>query len=181
MDESGKILLSITIAFLFIFPSTKGGPLPNCTYSIEIETTCAPFAGTTNVVGVRFGDSDGNLILVKHLKDPKLVYDPKDGVKKQGKSYGGFERCAIDMFETNGTCLSRWACYLYLKRSGSDEWRPGWVKVLRRREDGSVFPVSYMFYFRIFVPDNVWFGFNYCWSNRGSMPQMATSLGGGPD
>ncbi|XP_050249230.1 embryo-specific protein ATS3B-like [Quercus robur] len=120
------------------------GSQKNCSYSIEIQTTCAPSADTTDHVSVRFSDSLGNLIIVKHLKNPKLLYAPKGGLKKQGGAYSGFERCAIDMFE-----------------------------VLHTQDGGHVVPVSYMFYFRTFVPENVWYGFDYCHSNGAFMPHAA--------
>ncbi|KAK7822390.1 embryo-specific protein ats3b [Quercus suber] len=131
----------------------------NCSYSIEIQTTCAPSADTTDHVSVRFSDSLGNLITVKHLKNPKLLYAPKGGLKKQGGAYSGFERCAIDMFEASGPCMSQRV--------------PGWVKVLHTQDGGHVVPVSYMFYFRTFVPENVWYGFDYCHPNGAFMPHAA--------
>lgn len=54
----------------------------NCTYSIQIETTCAPSAETTDH---RFNDSAGDFIIIKHLKNPKLLYGPKE-------KNGGFQR-----------------------------------------------------------------------------------------
>lgn len=136
------------------------GSKTNCTYSIEIETTCAQSAETTDHVSVRFGDSEGNLIIVKHLNNPKLLYAPKGGLRRRG--YGGFGRCAKDMFKASGPCMSQRVCSLYLKRVGSDDWRPGRVKVLHQQDGSRVVPVSYVFYFRTFVPENVWYGFNYC-------------------
>ncbi|KAH9703352.1 Deaminated glutathione amidase /cytosolic [Citrus sinensis] len=44
----------------------------------KIETTCAPSAETTDRISVRFSDSAGDLIIIKHLKDPKLLYGPKE-------------------------------------------------------------------------------------------------------
>ena len=124
-------------------------------------------------MSVRFSVSLGNLIIVKHLKNPKLLYAPKGGLKKQGGAYSGFERFAIDMFEASGPCMSQRVCSLYLKKVGSDNWRPGWVKVLHTQDGGHVVPVSYMFYFRTFVPENVWYGFDYCHSNGAFMPHAA--------
>ncbi|PON91516.1 Embryo-specific [Trema orientale] len=151
------------------------GPQRNCSYSIEIETTCAPSAETRDRVSVRFTDAKGNLIIVKHLKNPKLLYAPKNGSKRRGGVYSGFGRCAIDMFEASGLCVSDKVCSLYLKKFGSDEWRPGWVKV-HQQEGGHVVHDSYMFYFRTFVPENVWYGFNYCHS-KGSYVPVVDSFG----
>lgn len=150
----------------------------NCSYSIEIETTCASYADTTGPIGLRFNDLLGNLIIVKHLKNPKLVYAPKEILKEINGTYHGFRRCAIDKFEVIGTCMSKWVCSLYLKRFGSDGWRPGWVKVLHQENgEGDPLPVSYKFYFRTFVPQNVWFGFDYCHSRRGFIPHFASFSG----
>ena len=175
-------ILLIFIVSITIFSSAFGnkpnnqallGSQKNCSYSIEIQTTCAPSADTTDHVSIRFSDSLGNLIIVKHLKNPKLLYAPKGGLKKQGGAYSGFERCAIDMFEASGPCMSQRVCSLYLKKVGSDNWRPGWVKVLHTQDGGHVVPVSYMFYFRTFVPENVWYGFDYCHSNGAFMSHAA--------
>ncbi|KAJ9175603.1 hypothetical protein P3X46_014144 [Hevea brasiliensis] len=132
----------------------------NCSYSIEIETTLAPSAGTKDHI-------------MKPLKNPKLLYGPK-GFRKQGGSYGGFGRCSIDMFEANGPCMKQSVCSLYLKKVGSDDWRPGWVKVLHQEGNGHLVPVSYTFYFRIFVPGNAWYGFDYCHTKEGFKPQVAS-------
>lgn len=183
------IKTSILIIFIvsIIFPPASGnkpndqalqGPHRNCSYSVEIETTCAASAETADHVSVRFSDSLGNLIIVKHLKNPKLIYAPKDGSKQQqgGGAYRGFQRCAIDMFEASGACMRQRVCSLYLKKVGSDDWRPGWVKVLHNQDPdagGDAVPVSYMFYFRTFVPENVWYGFDYCHSRGGLMPHAA--------
>ncbi|XP_024024746.1 embryo-specific protein ATS3A [Morus notabilis] len=120
-------------------------------------------AETRDHVSVRFSDSKGNVVIVKQLKNPKLLYAPKNGSKKRDGAYGGFERCAVDMFESSGPCVSDKVCSLYLKKVGSDEWRPGWIKV-HQQEGGSLVQISCMFYFRTFVPENVWYGFNYCHS-----------------
>ncbi|GLT54911.1 hypothetical protein SLA2020_280690 [Shorea laevis] len=169
--KTSILMIFIFIVFITIFPPAASGN--NCSYSVEIETTCAPSAETADHVSVRFSDSLGNLIIVKHLKNPKLVNSPKDGLKQQGGAYGGFQRCAIDMFEVSGPCMRQRVCSLYLKKVGSDNWRPGWVKVLHRKDGGEAVPVSYMFYFRTFVPENVWYGFDYCHSRRGFMPHAA--------
>jgi hypothetical protein len=171
-------IVAITISSLGILNQAtnvtfQGSSSKNCSYSIEIETTCAPSAETKDHISVRFSDSAGNLIIVKHLKNPKLLYAPK-GFKKQGGAYGGFERCAIDLFEASGTCMKQSVCSLYLKKVGTDDWRPGCVKVLHQESSGALVPVSYVFYFRTFVPENVWYGLDYCHSKEGFMPHFAT-------
>ncbi|KAL6326465.1 hypothetical protein AAG906_008327 [Vitis piasezkii] len=158
------ILLSFQY-FVPAFPDQSASP-GNCSYSIEIETTCAPSAKTTDRISVRFSDMAGNL----------LLYAPR-GMKNPGGVYGGFQRCAIDMFEASGACMSQIVCSLYLKKFGSDGWRPGWVKVLHRWDDGRLAPVSHTFYFRTFVPENVWYGFDYCRSRGGLTPHIASFHG----
>lgn len=125
---------------------------------LRLRQHVAPNAETTDHVSVRFSDSQGDWIIVKHLK-----YSKNGKNKKQGEFYGGFRRCAIDMFEASGPCMREKVCSLYLKKVGSDNWRPGWVKVHQQDGNGGV-KDSYMFYFRVFVPQNVWYGFNYCYS-----------------
>ncbi|XP_021906449.1 embryo-specific protein ATS3A-like [Carica papaya] len=154
------IIVIIFIAATIISPLAKANQ--NCTYLVEIQTSCAPSAETTDHISLRFGDAAGSLITVKHLKNPKLVYDPSHGLKRHGSGYGGFIRCGIDMFEASGECMKQSVCSLYLKRVGSDGWRPGWVKLFKQEKEGRAMPVSYMFYFRTFVPANVWYGLNYC-------------------
>ncbi|KAL5800142.1 hypothetical protein ACOSQ4_033026 [Xanthoceras sorbifolium] len=165
------IILSITIP-----PLAKANQISqtNCSYSIQIETTCAPSAETTDHISLRFSDPTGNLIIVKHLKNPKLIYVPKNGVNKPG---GGLQRCSIAMFEASGACMKQSVCALYLKRVGSDGWRPGWVKVFHQEKGGREVQISYNFYFRRFVPQNVWFGFDYCHSRRGGFVPHVTTFG----
>ncbi|XP_057981087.1 embryo-specific protein ATS3-like [Malania oleifera] len=166
MGKVGKMLTSfINILIIATIISPANGSqftnhafqvsgLRNCSYSIEIETTCAPSAETTDHVSARFSDSAGNLVIAKHLTHPKLVVAPKHGLKKPGAAYNGFGRCSIDMFRARGSCMSHWVCSLYLKRIGADGWRPGWVKVLHQRDSGLAVPISYTFYFRKFLPEN---------------------------
>jgi hypothetical protein len=46
--------------------------------------------------------------------------------------------------------------------------------VLHQESSGALVPVSYVFYFRTFVPENVWYGLDYCHSKEGFMPHFAT-------
>ena len=148
----------------------------NCSYSIQIETTCAPSTETKDHISVRFSDKAGNLVIVKHLKNPKLLYAPK-GRKNPGGVYNGFQRCVIDMFEACGACMSQIVCSPYLKKFGSDEWRPGWVKVLHRWDDGILATVSHTFYFRTFVLETIWYGFDYCHSRENLIPNIPSFHG----
>eukprot|EP01018_Ginkgo_biloba_P019898 Gb_33696 [translate_table: standard] len=137
----------------------------NCSYTVEIETTCAPFAETEDHISLRFGDSAGNHVIAKHLKHPKWpVSKPRiEGEQKEKRvNHKPFERCGLDKFKVKGPCMQADACYLYLKRIGSDKWRPGYAKVHRANEDGSIISSSGKFYFRTFLPGHVWFGYDYC-------------------
>ncbi|KAI9157565.1 hypothetical protein LWI28_024515 [Acer negundo] len=167
MKNTNILTIIFILSTITIPPPSKANqkiPQTNCSYSIQVETTCAVSAETTDHISLRFSDSKGNLIIVKHLKNPKLIIAPKNGVKKPVGG-GGFQRCSTDMFEVNGgACMEQSVCALYLKRVGSDEWRPGWVKVFHQDNGGRQVQVSYTFYFRTFVPENVWFGFDYCHS-----------------
>lgn len=110
---------------------------------------------------------------MKPLKNPKLLYAPK-GFRKQGGAYRGFERCVIDMFEASGTCMKQGVCSLYLKKVGSDNWRPGWVKALHQEDIGHLEPVSYILEC---LCQTMRYGFDYRRSKEGSTPSIA-SFGG---
>nr|ABK21987.1 unknown [Picea sitchensis] len=173
-DQKVRATLAFILLLLLAVPIWARPPLAtmlpgqqkgNCSYAVEIETTCAPSAETADQVGVRFGDPLGNHVVAAHLKHPAPVFNPGLGHQKQGGThvqYKAFDRCAIDRFEVEGPCMQRGICYLYLKRVGADDWRPGWAKVLCKHKDGLLAPASDMFYFRTFLPSNVWFGFDYC-------------------
>lgn len=68
---------------------------------------------------------------------------------------GGFEKCSSDTFQVNGQCLDT-ICSLYIYRSGLDGWIPETVEIY---EEGSK---SVKFDFNKNVPDNTWYGHNYC-------------------
>lgn len=160
MTTTHLIFLPPILILVFLAQNSSSTSQANCSYTIEIQTTCTPNVKTTSPIGIRFSDKDGNLVILKHLK-------------KQGSVCGSFRRWAMDGFDARGPCMSRRVCSLYLKRVGSDEWRPGWVKVIQQLESGGV-QVSYMFYFRVFVPQNVWYGFDYCHSYAGFIPHVAS-------
>lgn len=176
MKKKANILIVFILSINVVSPLAKANQPTNlasqisegnCSYLIQIETTCAPSADTTDHISVRFIDSSGNLIIVKHLRNPKLLNSPKYDLKKSAgreNSEFQFKRCSISSFEAKGACMKKSVCALYLKRVGSDDWRPGWVKVLHQEDSGRAVPVSYTFYFRTFLPGNVWYGFDYCHS-----------------
>ncbi|KAJ0020577.1 hypothetical protein Pint_32275 [Pistacia integerrima] len=132
----------------------------NCNYTVTIETTCTRGAATSNRVSLRFGDTKSNDILVKHLNskhvrkvDP-LAPDVLDDVPRKP-----FQACNVDEFQVTGQCVESPVCYLYLKLTGKDDWRPGFAHI--RALEGSHHSSEY-FYFRRYLPRNVWHGSDMC-------------------
>jgi len=139
----------------------------NCTYVLEVETTCAQFAETSDNISVRFGDSVGNHVIHQHLKYHEPVFKPLSEQKLVSISEKKpFDRCSFDKFKVEGPCMKADVCYLYFKRIGTDQWRPGYAKIQAIFSEASEiemkFPSEYTFYFRNFLPSHVWFGYNYC-------------------
>ncbi|OAY31688.1 embryo-specific protein ATS3A [Manihot esculenta] len=112
----------------------------SCPYTLVIKTSCSSSSYTRDKISLAFGDSYGNEVYVKRLDDP---------------SSGTFERCSTDTFQINGPCTYD-ICYLYLLRSGSDGWKPESVKISGR------YTKTVNFYYSIFLPNGVWYGFNLC-------------------
>lgn len=73
---------------------------------------------------------------------------------------GTFERCSTDTFEIYGPCTYQ-TCYLYLYRSGYDGWMPEKVTVY------SYYYQPVTFYYNTYIPNDIWYGFDYC---RGYLP-----------
>uniref|UniRef100_A0A0C9S2W4 TSA: Wollemia nobilis Ref_Wollemi_Transcript_17293_800 transcribed RNA sequence n=1 Tax=Wollemia nobilis TaxID=56998 RepID=A0A0C9S2W4_9CONI len=109
-------------------------------YVVKIKTSCSAFAGTDDRISIAFGDAFGNQVYVARLDDPTV---------------DTFERCSTDTFTILGPCVYK-VCYLYLMRSGSDAWKPEWVKVYYGRGQSATF------YYDMFIPDGVWYGFDLC-------------------
>uniref|UniRef100_A0A803KS55 Uncharacterized protein n=1 Tax=Chenopodium quinoa TaxID=63459 RepID=A0A803KS55_CHEQI len=103
----------------------------NCSYVITIETSCIKDAGTSNHISLRFGNSKSNSLFVHPLN-----------------------RRHVD-----GPCVDTAICYLYLKLTGTDSWRPGFAQV--RVLDEARFNSGY-FYFRRDLPRHVWHGYDLC-------------------
>ncbi|XP_018818856.1 embryo-specific protein ATS3A-like [Juglans regia] len=150
------LLLSLLAGGQSLPPETKN----NCTYAVTIETTCTKGAETSNHVSLRFGDTNSNDILVRHVNskhvrrvDP-LEPDVLDDVPRKP-----FQACVVDEFEVKGQCVKSPICYLYLKLTGADDWRPGFAQV--RVLEGSHLSSDY-FYFRVYLPRNAWHGFDVC-------------------
>ncbi|KAF3782206.1 hypothetical protein EJ110_NYTH34908 [Nymphaea thermarum] len=139
------------------FPFSKQA---NCTYAIEIETTCTHGAGTTDPVSLRFGDSNGTDVLVRHL-NPSLVkrVDRAAIQVLDDRPRQPFHECGLDVFQTVGPCVLSPVCYLYVKQLGADPWRPGYAHV--RVLDNPSLSSSRLFY-RTYLPRNVWNGQDVC-------------------
>ncbi|CAK9164866.1 unnamed protein product [Ilex paraguariensis] len=112
----------------------------SCSYTVRIATSCSSPRYTRDQISLSFGDAHGNQVYAPRLDDP---------------SRRTFERCSTDTFQVFGPCTYQ-ICYLYLYRSGYDGWRPYSVEVYGY----NVKPVT--FYFDVFIPSNMWYGFNYC-------------------
>ncbi|KAI3678417.1 hypothetical protein L6452_37708 [Arctium lappa] len=132
----------------------------NCTYAITVKTTCTKGADTTNHVNIRFGDSDSNDILVHHLNSKHVKrLDPLEPQVLDDVPIKPFQACTIDQFEHTGLCVDSPVCYLYLKLTGQDDWRPGFAQI--RVLEGPHLSSDY-FYFRRYLPRNVWHGIDVC-------------------
>ncbi|KAF7845503.1 embryo-specific protein ATS3A-like [Senna tora] len=132
----------------------------NCTYVITIETTCMVGAETSNLVSLRFGDTNSNDIVVRHLNSKHLKkVEPLEPVVLDDVPSKPFQACMVDQFLVTGPCVDSPICYLYLKTIGADDWHPGFAQV--RMLEGSHFNSNF-FYFRRYIPRHVWHGSDAC-------------------
>ncbi|KAJ8768621.1 hypothetical protein K2173_023525 [Erythroxylum novogranatense] len=134
----------------------------NCTYVVTIETTCSKGAETSNHVGLRFGDTNSNKVVERHLNSKHVgKLDPLQpaGIDDDVAIGKPFEACTVDQFKVKGHCMESPICNLYLKLSGTDDWRPGYaqIRVLERSNLSSQY-----FYFRRFLPRRAWHGSDMC-------------------
>ncbi|MFS7892631.1 putative PLAT/LH2 domain superfamily protein [Helianthus anomalus] len=137
----------------------------NCTYAITIQTTCTKGAETSNHVSIRFGDSNSNDVLVHRLNSKHVKrLDPLEPQVLDDVPIKPFEVCTIDQFEHTSKCVELPVCYLYLKLTGDDDWRPGFAQI--RVLEGPHLSSNY-FYFRRYLPRNVWHGVDVC-DNKGT-------------
>ncbi|CAL5444096.1 unnamed protein product [Camellia sinensis] len=112
----------------------------DCSYTVTITTSCSSPKYTRDQISLSFGDSYGYQVYAARIDDP---------------SSGAFERCSVDTYEITGPCLYE-VCYLYLYRSGYDGWIPDTVEVY------GYYTGSVTFYYQTSIPNDVWYGFNYC-------------------
>ncbi|XP_010541920.1 PREDICTED: uncharacterized protein LOC104815278 [Tarenaya hassleriana] len=130
----------------------------SCSYTVIIKTSCSSVSYTRDKISIAFGDSYGNEVYVKRLDDP------------YSKT---FERCSTDTYRITGPCM-REVCYLHFLRQGSDGWKPDNVKIY----GSSIRSVT--FYFNVFLPDAVWYGFDECHHSRnGNVKSTTESVAGG--
>ncbi|XP_076881796.1 embryo-specific protein ATS3A-like [Bidens hawaiensis] len=132
----------------------------NCTYEITLETTCTKGADTSNHVSIRFGDSNSNDILVHRLNSKRVKrLDPLEPQVLDDVPIKPFQACTTDQFQHTSKCVELPVCYLYLKLTGDDDWRPGFAQI--RVLEGPHLSSNY-FYFRRYLPRNVWHGVDVC-------------------
>lgn len=135
----------------------------NCTYVVTVETTCTKGADTSNHVSLRFGDTNSNDILVRHLNSKHVRrVDPLEPEVLDDVPRKPFQACVVDEFHVKGQCVKSPICYLYLKLAGADDWRPGYAQVKVVEAAGSDHLSSDYFYFRRYLPRHVWHGFDAC-------------------
>ncbi|MBA0790454.1 hypothetical protein Gohar_015104 [Gossypium harknessii] len=132
----------------------------NCSYTVTIQTTCTKGADTSDHVSLRFGDKKSNDMIVHHLNSKHVrQVDPLQPLVLDDIPRKPFQPCLVDEFQVTGQCMESPICYLYLKLSGSDDWRPGFAQVEALEESGLS---SKSFYFRRYLPRNVWHGSDLC-------------------
>ncbi|XP_030473290.1 embryo-specific protein ATS3B-like [Syzygium oleosum] len=159
----------LLLAFSFVLPEARSSALPrqphalpsfnlsyiqkvgSCSYTVVIATSCSSPSYTRDQISIAFGDAYGNQIYAPRLDDP---------------STRTFEGCSSDTFEINGPCAYQ-ICYVYFYRSGPDGWKPDSVEIYG---DNSK---AVKFYYRTFIPSDIWYGFNLC--------NSAASSGGQPN
>ncbi|XP_023751987.1 embryo-specific protein ATS3A [Lactuca sativa] len=166
----GQMFMLLVVRFLFSTHVSEASrfnlPLHdhkekrNCTYAITVETTCTKGADTSNHVSIRFGDSNSNDILVHSLNSKQVKrLDPLEPQVLDEVPIKPFQVCTIDQMEHTSQCVDSPVCYLYLKLSGKDDWRPGFAQI--RVLESPHLSSSY-FYFRRYLPRNVWHGIDLC-------------------
>lgn len=161
MNLSIIVILFFLIIYLCIMNILISlGLQGNCSYVITIETSCTKNAGTSNHVSLRFGDSKSNDVLVRPLNRKHVKWvDKMDQSVLDDVPRKPFQPCNVDEFQVDGPCVDTTICYLYLKLTGSDNWRPGFAQV--RVLDKARFNSDY-FYFRRYLPRHVWHGYDLC-------------------
>lgn len=154
-----SILLLLMLSFTSPILSISDQPLlissvvhdeeESCPYTVIVTTSCFSPDLSRDQITLALGDADGNKVVAPRLDEPLT-------------GGGGFEKCSSDTFQVKGQCLDT-ICSLYIYRSGPDGWILETVEIY---EEGSK---SVKFVFNKNVPDNTWYGHNYC-NNTGLPP-----------
>ncbi|KAK2371559.1 embryo-specific protein ATS3B [Trifolium repens] len=129
----------------------QSGGSSTCSYTVVIKTSCNSPSYTGDRISLSFGDAYGYQVYVPRLDDPYS---------------GTFERCSTDTFDIYGPCTYP-ICYLYLYRTGYDGWKP---------ESVTVYTYNYQpatFYYNTFIPNGIWYGFDFCSSYLSSTTTSA--------
>ncbi|XP_050371375.1 embryo-specific protein ATS3A-like [Argentina anserina] len=164
-QNCGGLFLTCCVLLLALFaggesfaPKNK----ENCTYAVTIETTCTKGASTSSNISLRFGDTNSNDVLVKHLNSKHIrKVDPVDPQVLDDVPKKPFHACVVDQFQVMGQCVDSPICYLYLKLAGIDDWRPGFAQVHVLEGSHSHLSSDY-FYFRRYLPRRAWHGLDMC-------------------
>nr|XP_011462144.1 PREDICTED: uncharacterized protein LOC105350861 [Fragaria vesca subsp. vesca] len=152
----------LLLALLAGGESLAPGNKENCTYAVTIETTCIKGASTSNNISLRFGDTNSNDVLVKHLNSKHIRrVDPVEPQVLDEVPRKPFQACVVDQFQVMGQCVDSPICYLYLKLAGTDDWRPGFAQVHVLEGSHSHLSSDY-FYFRRYLPRRAWHGSDTC-------------------
>ncbi|XP_004230484.1 embryo-specific protein ATS3A [Solanum lycopersicum] len=125
---------------IFIETNHSATAARSCSYTLTIKTSCSSPKYTRDRVSIAFGDAYGFEVYAPRIDNPSSRI---------------FETCSTDTFQIRGPCIYE-ICYLYLKRVGSDGWKPESVKVY-----GSDRP-AITFKYNKLLPNGVWYGFNHC-------------------
>ncbi|KAF6146845.1 hypothetical protein GIB67_018498 [Kingdonia uniflora] len=162
--EIFKRAISATLALLLLTKMCQGLPPETkalCNYTITIETMCTKGADTSNKISLRFGDMKFNDVLIHHVNSKHMrQVDPLEpAVYLDEAPKKPFQECTVDEFQVTGLCVEEPICYMYLKLNGDDDWRPGVADV---RMSQASHLSSTDFYFRRYLPRNVWYGSDMC-------------------
>ncbi|XP_050218978.1 embryo-specific protein ATS3B-like [Mercurialis annua] len=170
MEKLCAMMLGIAMALQLLFSMSKADDhlllptdafnltilqkLESCRYTVTITTSCSSPEYTRDRIDLAFGDASGHQIYAANLG---------------GSSISKFRRCSSDTYHMKGPCTSA-VCYVYLYRSGSDDWIPGSVKIYGYNS----FPPQFNFYRSI--ENGTWSGFNHCATASSASSSLAGLL-----
>ncbi|XP_047341678.1 embryo-specific protein ATS3A-like [Impatiens glandulifera] len=137
---------------LFQINSTQDNAA-SCSYTVTIKTSCSSPKYTRDQISLSFGDAYGYQVYAPRIDDP---------------STRAFERCSVDTYQVSGPCVYS-VCYLYLYRTGQDGWLPETVQVY------SSYTGYTTFKYNTYIPNGVWYGYNYCHRAIGSASSSIVS------